>query len=156
MEPWRGEQERGLSGRQQVQPFPSCWYRGPSSQDYNCGHWHLSCLPQRKPAGSSHPWLEPGQLALAHGFQPLLAQSLHSKDRLRQSRASCSGSGACGTGDAPPSGSIEGENRVFPASLSHESHGFLHRITQLFPVGPGLGQTVASSVLEGEYLKPRP
>lgn len=35
MEPWRGEQERGLLGGQQAQPFPSCWYQGPSSRDCN-------------------------------------------------------------------------------------------------------------------------
>lgn len=51
MEPWKEKQERGLSGRQQAQPFPSCRYQGPSFQDCHCS---LSPLPESKAAGFSY------------------------------------------------------------------------------------------------------
>lgn len=143
VESWREKQEGGLLGQQQAQPFPSCQYQGPSSQDCYCSHQCLSRLPQRETAGRLLPsgWTQV-DLPQLMGFS-LMALSLHGKGRSSHLRASCTGAGALGT-EAPLASLIqdEAEHSCQPSTL--EPGVSLHSRLVVPSQGPGPGQMVES------------
>lgn len=141
VESWREKQERGLSGWQQAQPFPSCQYQGPSSQDCYCSPQCLSRLPQRKMAGRLLPLGLLRFIFSSSWASAPMALSLHGKGRSSHLWVSRSGPGAHGT-EAPPASLIQDENGAFPASLPHWS--LMHNRLVVPSQGPGSGQMVGS------------
>lgn len=93
VESWRERQERGLLGRQQAQPFPSCQYQGPSSRTVTTA---LNACPichrGKQQAGFSHQ-AGLGLIFPSSWFSAAMALSLHGKGRPNHLWASCSGTG---------------------------------------------------------------